>query len=269
LDAIWAAAFGSTIGVTRSQRQYLSQVDRVDVTSSADEAVKFPHAPTPADFKSIMTVTKSSGIQIHSPYFPLIHHLLALKFGPKLSRAVKRKNKLIRDRLDAAWQMFSRTISNDDDVKCATDLIVQREVCLAQKEGRAPEYKSLIVQDELMEFLLAGHETSFTTICWGIKLLTDYQTIQTNLRSALQSAFPLAAEAGENPTAEEIAISHLPYLDATVEEVLRLACAAPTNIRTATVDTEVLGYTIPKGTDVFMLLSANRLRDSVYWGLQS
>jgi ribosomal protein L44E len=43
--------FGSTIGVTHSQTQYLSQVDKFDVASSADEAVKFPHAPTPTDLR--------------------------------------------------------------------------------------------------------------------------------------------------------------------------------------------------------------------------
>jgi cytochrome P450 len=173
-----------------------------------------------------MTVTASSEIPMHSPYYPRIHHRLALKFGSKLSHAVRRKNKLIRGRLDATWQKFSQMTPNDYDFKFATDLIVQREVHMAQKEGREAEHKSRTVQNDLMVFLFAGHETSSTMICWGIKLLTDHQRVQTNPRSALQSAFSRAADAGKYPTAEEIAISHIPYLDATVEDVLRLAYTA-------------------------------------------
>jgi cytochrome P450 len=45
----------------------------------------------------------------------------------------------------------------------------------------------------------------------------------------------------------------IPYLDATIEEILRTALVFPGAFRIATVDTKILGHRIPKGTDVFLL----------------
>ena len=48
---------------------------------------------------------------------------------------------------------------------------------------------------------------------------------------------------------------HIPYLDATLEEVLRCAGTAPVADRQAVVDTELLGHRIPKGTVVSCLVT--------------
>lgn len=98
-----------------------------------------------------------------------------------------------------------------------------------------------------------GHETTATTICWGLKFLTKHQDVQQKLRSALQGAFQQSWERGNNPTIDEIAKGNVPYLDATLEEMHRCGGTVSSNIRTALVDTEVLGHRIPKGTDVFMV----------------
>jgi cytochrome P450 len=56
-----------------------------------------------------------------------------------------------------------------------------------------------------------------------------------------------------SPTIDEITKTSVPYLDATIEEILRTARVFPGAIRNATVDTTILGHRIPKGTDVFFL----------------
>jgi cytochrome P450 len=90
----------------------------------------------------------------------------------------------------------------------------------------------------------------------ALKLLTAHQDVQEKLRSALHSAFKRAHEAKETPTVQEIAKTNEPYLFAVIEEVLRCGNTASANIRTATVDTQIWGYHIPKGTDVFMVRDA-------------
>lgn len=84
-----------------------------------------------------------------------------------------------------------------------------------------------------------------------MKYLTDNQQVQQRLRQALRSTLSGPASAGTNPSAGEIVGSNIPYLDATAEEVLRLAQTTPGQMRLAKCDAEVLGYRIPKGTDVF------------------
>jgi cytochrome P450 len=54
---------------------------------------------------------------------------------------------------------------------------------------------------------------------------------------------------------EEICETSVPYLDAVMEETLRYASVATLIVRTSTCDTQILGYPIPKGTDVMLPLT--------------
>lgn len=80
------------------------------------------------------------------------------------------------------------------------------------------------------------------------KLLSDNQQIQQKLREAIQTAFPAAAAESRLPTAEEITKANIPYLDASIEESLRLGIPTPLVAREAMEDTMLLGHHIPKGT---------------------
>ncbi len=91
------------------------------------------------------------------------------------------------------------------------------------------------------------------TVVWGLKFLTDSPAAQASLRAALRSAHAGAAAERRRPSLEEIARAAVPYLDGAMEEMLRLS-AMPVS-REATCDTELLGYRIPRGTNVLMLSS--------------
>lgn len=96
---------------------------------------------------------------------------------------------------------------------------------------------------DLPLILFQGHETTATTLAWGTKFLTNNPTAQTKLRESLQAAFPDTTQ----PTAHNILHTDIPYLDASLEELTRLANIVPRLVRTATVDTQILGYHVPKG----------------------
>ncbi|KAK3618888.1 hypothetical protein LTR56_024359 [Elasticomyces elasticus] len=105
----------------------------------------------------------------------------------------------------------------------------------ANKGGRPAAYDTTAIRDELFGFLVAGHE------CTAEAALVS--------TSGIKPAYA----AGENPTVAEIVKSNLPYLDATLAEILRCGGAIPAIPRRATEDTEIFGHRIPKGTNVFML----------------
>jgi cytochrome P450 len=86
---------------------------------------------------------------------------------------------------------------------------------------------------------------------WIVKFLTENQDVQSRLRSELHSAYPKALQEHRIPTFEEVNEDKHPYMEAVIEEALRLH---PTNVtRSAIVDTELLGHHIPKGTVVFSI----------------
>ena len=74
--------------------------------------------------------------------------------------------------------------------------------------------------------------------------------MQSKLRQALRLAFPSNTKSASAPSVTEILSADIPYLDATIEEINRHANTVPLLVRVATVDTDILGYMIPKGATV-------------------
>lgn len=66
-----------------------------------------------------------------------------------------------------------------------------------------------------------------------------------------------AAIERRQPTAQEIATLHHPYIDAVLEEILRCGGTIAVMSRCAMVDTHVFGIRIPKGTDLNFLTNAS------------
>jgi cytochrome P450 len=252
MDIIWGATFGSQMNVSDSQTKLVSGLEHIERPADPEAEIIFPHAPNPEGFEATMAISDSCEIPLKA-LFPRLQHRLAMKLFPRLRKAVARKDQLIKEGLQRAWKKFSVAADDDDAVKCALDLVVQREAQMAKKEGRAPEWDTAVIRDELFGFLIAGHDTSSTTLLWTFKRMSDNQYVQDKLRAALRDTFPRACAAGALPSAREISNTRIPYLDAVIEEVHRLTAAATIMMRVATVDTDVLGHRIPKGTDVFML----------------
>ena len=194
----------------------------------------------------------------HSSPAPRLHQWLALNFHPKYRHARLEKDRLIQGRIHESWKRLYENVSKEETTNCAVDVIVQRELTLAKKEGREAQYNSPAIQDELFGLLFAGHDTTNATILWGLKFLTANQQVQSELRASLRSEFKRALGAGENPSVKEITSASIPFLDAFIEENGRLRNIAGSLVRMAVVDTELLGYRIPKGTDVFLVCHLQR-----------
>jgi cytochrome P450 len=82
-------------------------------------------------------------------------------------------------------------------------------------------------------------------------LIAENQDVQLKLRSCLKEEYTSAVAEGRLPTASEIYKATIPYLDAVMEECLRLGNPIRLLQRQALVDTTVLGHHVPKGTTIF------------------
>lgn len=100
---------------------------------------------------------------------------------------------------------------------------------------------------------MGAHDTTATAISWGLKNLADNQEVQDKLRAQLRACHADAVAERRLPTVHEINKTTVHYRDAVVEEILRCSLTEAATIRTAVVDTEVLGCHIPKGTEVFLM----------------
>ena len=86
---------------------------------------------------------------------------------------------------------------------------------------------------------------------WLAKYLTDWPQIQSKLRLVLYETLSTAKEENRLFTFEEIRRAKLPYLDAVIEEMLRINAVTVT--REALCDTTILGCPIKKGTQIFFV----------------
>ncbi|KAK7711053.1 hypothetical protein SLS63_012755 [Diaporthe eres] len=176
-----------------------------------------------------------------------------VKRRPEFRKAFSVKKAYVQEEIAKSLRRLGENGNEEKRALSAVDLMVLREKKLAENEGRQPEYFSPTMIDEVFGVVVAGHDTTSTTISWGVKLLADDPRTQTKLREALRAGFSDAAAEGRSPTIKEITSAKIPYLDATMEEILRCGGATPLVDRQATCDTELLGHHIPKGTVVMCL----------------
>jgi cytochrome P450 len=86
-----------------------------------------------------------------------------------------------------------------------------------------------------------------------VKYLADNPSAQKKLRDELRAGYSSAWAEKRQPTPDEITKTHIPYLDACIEETNRKSSTAVGVVRKSLVDATVLGHVIPKGIDVFLL----------------
>lgn len=218
-----------------------------EIPVNIDEPVEFTDAIIPDIFSAILTLANSVTDTELSPAPQLTSWIL--RKMPYMKKATAIKDQYLREKVDE----YSNLSHNMGKPHSALHSVLFREQSIAMKDGRQPNYHKRAIADEVFGFMMAGHDTTATTVAWGVKLLTDNASAQERLRSDLQRAFPHTLETKRAPTYAELARVSIPYLDAVVEEVLRHANTIAFVVRQALQDTVVLGRQIPKGTDVFLM----------------
>ncbi|KAF9965356.1 hypothetical protein BGZ70_004998 [Mortierella alpina] len=117
------------------------------------------------------------------------------------------------------------------------------------------------LKDQILTFLAAGHETTSTTVTWMLHVFSTHPEVQKRVRDEMLSEIGRPAE---GKTLSYDALNALPYLNACVKELLRFVSPVPTTSRVAAEDDTILGYDIPKGTQVFLSPAALHKLKSVF-----
>lgn len=253
LDAMWVAVVGEEPGLTRySARKLQKQLagDRGSHDEPAPsgswlrEEVRYIGATISKNASKPFPVWAQK-FETYTPRYRRFRRTVLSGVGRVMNRAVD------RFKLLEVGQLESDALD-----QCMLDLVLRRQILEARKAGKPPTdpTKDISMLDELFVMLVGGHDSTANTLTWFLRFMDSNPGVQTELRAALRAAFP----GPEPPTANEIIQTEIPYLDGACEEGLRLAGTAKANLRQAVVDTEILGYKIPKGTEVFFNLHINR-----------
>ena len=101
------------------------------------------------------------------------------------------------------------------------------------------------VVNEIMTLIVAGHETTASTLNWAWYLLTKHSAAQEKLATQVASMLP-----GDFPSVEDL--ERLPYAEQVLEETMRLYPALWLMTRRALKDDEIGGYFVPAGTEIYV-----------------
>ncbi|KAI1404034.1 cytochrome P450 [Hypoxylon fuscum] len=195
---------------------------------------------------------------LHAIYeAPKIIERAAVSWSPKFSfwwwskqswykTVFTQRDRVIREQVNMAIQNIRK-----GHVVSGVEHMLMREKARAEKNNCRPCYDGAVFIDEIFADIVAGHHTTSGAMMWAIKYLTDYPDVQATLRDALYDSLVEAFRENRTPSFLELRSTKIPYLDAVIEEVNRLNAFTVT--RRALVDTQILGYPIPKGTEVFMV----------------
>ncbi|UKZ50020.1 hypothetical protein TrVGV298_004277 [Trichoderma virens] len=252
LDMICGVAFG--MDDTKSALQH--EVHHVQSTNPIfpnieGESVHFSRARAIPELEALFDISKMLSIAQASP-FPSYSQFLAL-FKPKHARAQWNRRALIKQQIDRSLPRLM--LAGVEGCESALDQLLWREMNAAKEADRLPDYYSPAIRDEILGYLLGGHDTTAASLSWWVKHMSAYQSVQARLRDALRQAHSNAYRDSRLPTMSEICETSVPYLDAVMEESLRCGSVATLIARTSTCDTQILGFPIPKGTDVILTVT--------------
>ncbi|MCV7370406.1 cytochrome P450 [Mycolicibacterium duvalii] len=93
------------------------------------------------------------------------------------------------------------------------------------------------IRDDVITLMLAGHETTATTLAWLVDLLAHHPGVQDRVRA-------------------EIGTGRTEYTEAVINETLRLRPPAPLTGRMTAQKYRLGDYTLPAGTRIVLLLDA-------------
>ncbi|KAJ7280942.1 cytochrome P450 [Mycena rebaudengoi] len=246
IDVIASIAFGTGASFSGVQ----TSLDYLEANLSAGPSAR-PEVPKLVSDLQVLLDTIGDGVLFPAPSFL---PWLTRNFNRKWRNALTSSHKFLKNRLYAARANYSLD-AKDADKPAANvadnvlDMILDKER-EDQLRGTEALTEAEII-DELLVFALGGSETTATTMQWGVKLLCKHPLVQHKLRAELLNNLPGLET--RPPTYAEISDeSKVPYLTAVIHEILRCSRTASAVSRDTTCDTVLLGYPIPKGTQVLI-----------------
>ncbi|MFJ3980170.1 cytochrome P450 [Streptomyces sp. NPDC090021] len=164
-------------------------------------------------------------------------------------------------RLPRTWPTPAnrRTLSAQRELYDVCDRIIAQRTAAGEQDERDDMVSLLVrvrdedgsgltadaVRDQILIFLLAGHETTATSLGFALHLLAGHPEVRARARAEVDTVLT-----GRPATADDM--DALPYLTQVLKETMRLYPAVAIMGRRAVADADVAGFRIPAGADVYL-----------------
>ncbi|QFT98713.1 putative bifunctional P-450/NADPH-P450 reductase 2 [Roseovarius sp. THAF8] len=174
----------------------------------------------------------------------LLDVLGAPDWVPRPGRLIFSRNAVGDMRRIADEAIEARRQRGPEGVPDLLDLLMEGEDPKTKRQMNTAE-----LRDNLLTFIVAGHETTALTLGWSLYLCAFDQDVQDRARAELR------AVCGDGPVTGEH-VEKLPYLRQIIDEALRLYPPAGMVSRTAMANDTLCGREIRKGDTVILPIYA-------------
>ncbi|CRK41158.1 hypothetical protein BN1723_015860 [Verticillium longisporum] len=163
LDMIMGASFG----FEKHQSQLQVKLDSLQREKASlpepkaaggggdDEILEFNDPSMLQELQACKTIADSIGVNLKSTV-PVFNAWFYRNIVPSMRGALKTYRSMARREISKSLE---RLHAGHPD-RSAMDQLLAREDVLAKKEGRKPDYYSEVIMDELLGYLIGGHETT-------------------------------------------------------------------------------------------------------------
>ncbi|KAL8175359.1 UNVERIFIED_CONTAM: hypothetical protein K2H54_020619 [Gekko kuhli] len=210
---------------------------------------------TDPTFVTLLRLIDEVMILLGSPYLHLFNLYPFLGFFLKPHKMILRKVEEVRVILRKHIQATKETISANCLRSYTDALLFRQQEEMNKATGRFCDENILA---SVLDLVMAGTETTATTLQWSVLLMMKYPEIQRKVQEEIK----MVLEQGRLPNFDDK--KRLPFSNAVIHEVQRFVTLLPHVPRSTAVDTHFHGYFIPKGTTVIPSLTSVLL-DKTQW----
>ncbi|KAJ3120991.1 hypothetical protein HK098_004080 [Nowakowskiella sp. JEL0407] len=164
-------------------------------------------------------------------------------------------------RFDRELKVIHSTIENFiSSRKASKDFHLDILGYMLKAQSEHESFSDELIRDEIISFLIAGHEPTSITLSWLLYELHSNPQVEARL---LQELVDVLGDNEENPTAAQI--SKLKYLDQCIKETLRLHPPTPVLMKSCIKDCVVPGgYKVKEGSMVGVSIYSMHVNDKIY-----
>ncbi|XP_071698175.1 cytochrome P450 711A1-like [Rutidosis leptorrhynchoides] len=235
-DVIGKAAFGFDFGLSKSNKYH-------NEDKQVDSFIK-QHVYSVTMLKMDLSGSFSIILGLLFPILQEPFRQILKRIPYTVDWKMERTNKNLSSQLDEI--LVKKMEVKDIESKDFLSLILKaRESDTVSKNLFTPDYISSIAY----EHLLAGSTTTSFTLSSVVYLVSGHPEVEKKLLREIDAFGPH----DQVPTADDLQ-SRFPYLDQVVKEAMRFYVVSPLVARETSSQVEVGGYTLPKGTWVWIAI---------------